>query len=402
MKKKRQRKTYSWTVRRKKKNEAKTRPLKNFMRFVLLAAAIIFIVYQLFLRPKGIKLDSEKVAEPAKTEKKKIERGDISARSKPEAVNFILHQIYDEFEIRDDWISEKKDATHIRLPRDFPEVLLFQTIIKEMDDLGCKLIKSDENLTKQQSMLKFRYKDKYQKTLTFTQEAELKLLQGKIAIIIDDFGYSDNEDVKSLLQLSQHITFAIIPGMAKSSAIYQEAQANQKEIIIHLPMEAEEKKVEYTAYTLYANMSDEEIQQRVRKALTDYPLAKGINNHMGSLVTIDAHIMEIVMQELKASNKFFIDSKTSAKSKGYNTARILKLPAAENDMFLERDRNDDAEYLRKKLAVLTKIAARKGYAVAIGHPYKNTIKVLLQEMPKLEKEGFVFVPASEIVNKENL
>jgi len=402
MKKKRQRKTYSWTVRRKKKNEAKSRPLKNFIRFVLLAAAIVFIVYQLFLRQKGAKLGSDKVTEPQKIEKKKTEQVDISTKSKPEAVNFILHKIYDEFEIRNDWISDKKDVTHIRLPREFPELLLFQTIISEMNELGCRLVKSDENLTKQQSILKFDYKNKFQKTLTFTQEADLKLMQGKIAIIIDDFGYSDNADIKSLLQLPQHITFAIIPGMVKSSAIYQEAQASQKEMIIHFPMEAEEKKVEYTPYTLYTNMPDEEIQQRVRKALADYPLAKGMNNHMGSLVTTDSHIMELVMQELKTSGKYFIDSKTSAKSMGYSTARRLKLPTAENDMFLERDRNDDAEYLRKKLAVLSKIAAKRGYAVAIGHPYKNTIKVLLQEIPKLENQGFVFVPASEIVVKENL
>jgi polysaccharide deacetylase 2 family uncharacterized protein YibQ len=44
-----------------------------------------------------------------------------------------------------------------------------------------------------------------------------------------------------------------------------------------------------------------------------------------------------------------------------------------------------------------RVAKRKGYAVAIGHPHAATIDVLEQWLPEAETAGFKFVPVRELV-----
>jgi polysaccharide deacetylase 2 family uncharacterized protein YibQ len=43
------------------------------------------------------------------------------------------------------------------------------------------------------------------------------------------------------------------------------------------------------------------------------------------------------------------------------------------------------------------LADEKGWAIGIGHDRRNTLEVLKEEMPKLEKEGYKFVYVSELV-----
>ena len=47
-----------------------------------------------------------------------------------------------------------------------------------------------------------------------------------------------------------------------------------------------------------------------------------------------------------------------------------------------------------------KTAKRHGRAVAIGHPYRETLSVLEMALPELEREGITLVPASELVRAQ--
>ena len=47
---------------------------------------------------------------------------------------------------------------------------------------------------------------------------------------------------------------------------------------------------------------------------------------------------------------------------------------------------------------MEKIAKKRGYAIAIGHPRDNTIKALENWLPTLNKKGITSVPLSYIID----
>ena len=56
--------------------------------------------------------------------------------------------------------------------------------------------------------------------------------------------------------------------------------------------------------------------------------------------------------------------------------------------------------MRKQLERLKRRAIDEGQAVAIGHPYPETMALLEQALPELMAEGFELVPVSELVDVE--
>ncbi len=397
-KKKRTKKGYRRKTTRKK-SSGKSRAVSSFFKLIVLVAVVGFIIYHFFFRASesGLNVTTTNPVQTAdvRPDKPNIE---ISSLSKQQRIRYALQQLFNAYGFRDDWVQDSDNVTTARMPQDFPNIVFVKDVINTMNEWKFNIINSTENLTTQKSTIKIGDKKDVLHTLVLQHDISLKKVKGKIAIVIDDFGYSENEEIKNILNAHFPLTIAILPGLAKSKALHQMATEAGKEKIIHLPMEAIDEKVEYTDYTLYTNMSEEEVRQRVRKAMIDFPGAKGINNHMGSKATQDKRLIKIVCEELKKNNFYFIDSKTTSKSIAFTTAKEMNLPSIENNIFLERDRNDDEEYLRKKLTALGKIAEKQGYALAIGHPYKNTIDVLLKVVPQMEKDGYVFVSASELIN----
>ena len=76
-------------------------------------------------------------------------------------------------------------------------------------------------------------------------------------------------------------------------------------------------------------------------------------------------------------------------------ARLLSVPFAARDLFLDDDPSRDA--VAAKLKALEQAATAKGYAIAIGHPYESTLSLLEKWLPNLASRGFILVPVSAIV-----
>jgi polysaccharide deacetylase 2 family uncharacterized protein YibQ len=71
------------------------------------------------------------------------------------------------------------------------------------------------------------------------------------------------------------------------------------------------------------------------------------------------------------------------------------LPNIARDVFLDDVISPDA--IRAQLLETERVAKRKGYAVAIGHPHAATMETLEQWLPEAESQGFKFVPVRELV-----
>lgn len=232
--------------------------------------------------------------------------------------------------------------------------------------------------------------------LTRPKRAALRIpvaVKGKIAIVIDDWGYSLN-NVQLLEELRYPITCSILPGLNYSESVAREAQTKGYEVILHLPMEPYEK-YRLERRTIMTSLDEKSIKGIIKQDLDSLVYAKGVSNHMGSRATEDSRTMEIIFQELKKRHLYFLDSMSSVKSICFALARKMNLGFAKRDVFL--DNEEEPGYIRGQIYKLKTKAKVYGRAIGIGHDRRITLEVLKEMMPELEKEGYKFVFVSELV-----
>lgn len=207
-----------------------------------------------------------------------------------------------------------------------------------------------------------------------------------IAIIIDDIGYRHREDLE-VAALPGPLTLSILPHSPHAAEMAARAAATGKDVMLHLPMEPlrNEKDVALGPGALMRHMDRVEVMRTLNAALRSVPAAIGVNNHMGSLLTRELEHMRWLMESLQIHDKFFVDSVTSERSIAADVAARTGVPNVKRDVFLDNAR--DARNLRAEFAELVRIARRKGSALAIGHPHPETIAMLGETLPQLERLG---------------
>jgi len=221
---------------------------------------------------------------------------------------------------------------------------------------------------------------------------------GQVAIIIDDMG-TNLQELQALLSIKLPLTFSVIPSLAHAKGVAEAAHGAGAEVMVHMPMEPEGyPKQPMEKIGLLVAMENPEIAERVNGYFRSVPFAAGANNHMGSRFTQNAEKMGVVLKVLKGKGVFFVDSKTSPASVGYQTARALGLRCGARQVFLDNVQDEAA--IGKQLAQVAAIARKKGAAIAICHPHPATIRALKARMPELARSGITFVSASDIVKGE--
>ena len=229
--------------------------------------------------------------------------------------------------------------------------------------------------------------------VVFFKAGLIKSKKPKIAIIIDDWGYKA-EPINYFAGIKQVFTAAVLPGLVYSEKSAVTARAQNKEVILHSPMQPK-KNIPVEKLTIKADMSDAEITALITKQLLEIPEAKGVNNHEGSLVTEDPRAVTAVMRVLKKENMFFVDSLTTGHSVAGKKAKALGVLSNKRDIFIDNEKKET--YISGQLMKLKKVAGQRGYAIGIGHANDGTLKALSDLMPRLEAEGFEFVYAAELV-----
>ena len=150
---------------------------------------------------------------------------------------------------------------------------------------------------------------------------------------------------------------------------------------------------------LLYGMDEAEVLARVRRAFQALPQAVGMNNHEGSLATLDTVLLAALARELNDREKYFIDSYTTPETRALEFMKKNGVPSLGRHVFL--DNVDEPDYIREQLALLAARAESKGEAIGIGHvgsSHLNTLDVLVEEIPRLLDRGFVFVFVSELVD----
>jgi polysaccharide deacetylase 2 family uncharacterized protein YibQ len=224
-----------------------------------------------------------------------------------------------------------------------------------------------------------------------------ELPRPRVAILIDDLGY-DSRLARSFLALQEPLSFAVLPLATFSTSIARQVHEAGRDLLLHLPMEPKGyPEVNAGEGVLLLAMSDALLLEKLRETLAALPSVVGVNNHMGSRFSEDEDKMRVVLGEIKERGLFFVDSRTSAVSRGYSLAVQMGIPAAERDVFLDNIQSPQA--IGSELRRLAQLARLKGKAIGIAHPHEATLEVLRQALPQLRQEGIELVPVSQVLQR---
>lgn len=203
----------------------------------------------------------------------------------------------------------------------------------------------------------------------FTPNSSVKG-RAKLVLIIDDVATFEHASmVKSIgLKITPSIfpatkTHPDTPNIARTFEFY----------MIHLPMQAKHFDSPEIG-TLTINESFESMHEKIKKIRKDFPRAKYTNNHTGSRFTSDYEAMDKAYRALIEQGFIFVDSKTIAQTAVARAAKKYNQPYISRDIFLDDD--PSASAVRRELVAAVNLAKKRGYAIAIGHPKKNTIAVI--------------------------
>jgi uncharacterized protein len=217
----------------------------------------------------------------------------------------------------------------------------------------------------------------------------------KVALIIDDMGY-EGKLGRQFIALNAVITYAVLPFSPHGKELALAAEKKGLQVMLHLPMEP----IEYPSINpgpgaLLTSMSPDELISQLRADLRAVPGIKGVNNHMGSRMTEVSVQLYQIFSVLKKQGLFFIDSRTTPASLCRPSARLLRIPFAERNVFLDNVQKTAA--IQRQIEELMRIAEEKGEAVGIGHPHASTYRVIQEMLPQI-RERVTLVPASEVVH----
>jgi len=214
------------------------------------------------------------------------------------------------------------------------------------------------------------------------------------SIIIDDVG-NNLEHGRNVIELPVALTIAILPGTTYARELARLATDKRKEVMLHLPMQSVEHH-DHAPGRLDLHMTRQAFRQQLRQNLNSVPYIRGVNNHMGSLLTRHPGHMAWLMDELsKQGELYFIDSKTTNKSIAEQIALEYDIPNMSRDFFLDPD--DEEGTLRRQFDRFIDKVNSRGYALAIAHPYPKTIRFLQQHIGELEQAGITVIPVSELI-----
>jgi hypothetical protein len=224
----------------------------------------------------------------------------------------------------------------------------------------------------------------------------------RVAIILEGFG---REDTDSLAHIALDLPFAYTAAvLTNAHAAKQWAKLlseHEREILAQVPMEPMNyPKSSPGRDAILVDMSDGQIRRLVRKHLGIARRPVGLLPYMGGMALQDANVMGLVMGELESEELAYIEPA------GLSTSIGLDMAAAEQVPFLRLDVNlnprsaggrQARKAMNRRLKELADTARRRGFAACVARIDGTLFSVLVQEVPKLEKQGVRFVPLTSLL-----
>jgi len=204
------------------------------------------------------------------------------------------------------------------------------------------------------------------------KKVKMYISKPKLVIIIDDMQTASQ--VKAVKSLHLNVTMSFLPPRAARPNSAKLA-SHEKFYMVHLPMEAMHFSAE-EPHTLHIHDSQQKISAKIKEIKKLFPKVAYINNHTGSKFTSNEIAMNRLIFALNTNHIHFIDSRTTAKTMAPKVLKNFGLKYVSRDVFL--DHHMDKPYILKQIKKAIVLAKRRGHAIAIGHPHKNTLQALYE------------------------
>lgn len=215
-----------------------------------------------------------------------------------------------------------------------------------------------------------------------------------VSIIIDDLGYN-LERGRQAIEIPAPLTYSILPHTPYSRPLATLAHLRHKDVLLHLPMEGSHPDGNEPD-SLNDRMPESVFRNTVENQLLSVPYAVGVNNHMGSLLTPRSLQMNWLMEELAGHSLFFVDSRTTAATVAAPAAHRNNVPFLQRDVFLDNEK--DAASIRAAFHRFIELANERHGAVAIAHPFPETLSTLAELLPELAAHRLRLVYISEQID----
>lgn len=212
-------------------------------------------------------------------------------------------------------------------------------------------------------------------TTAKSKHVVLQKKRPQVAIIIDDMGHHQILGER-LLALELNLTYSFLPLAPFTATHAQIAHDKGSDILVHIPMEPKDPQWNPGEGALYLKDDKVLLRTKTEQLIGVVPHAIGANNHMGSLFSENREAMQTVLLTLLKKGFFYIDSFTTAQSKGLDEAQRLNIPTNRRHVFLDNDH--DPKKICKQIKKLIQLAQKNGSAIGIGHPNKATLAALTQ------------------------
>lgn|GEM_PF-991012 len=219
----------------------------------------------------------------------------------------------------------------------------------------------------------------------------------RLVIIIDDLGYLPDAS-KRFADMEGPLTLSFLPYGTNLASQTGYVLLRGHELIVHMPMAPKADDADPGPNALLTGLDEKEFKTRLEHNLSRFTGYVGVNNHMGSLLTERSREMTWVMEALAERGLLFLDSVTTPNSIGQKTAQSLGVPVMRRDVFIDNNRTE-AEIFAQ-LDEAKELAMRRGVAVAIGHPYPETLDALEKWLPRLNSSEIVLAPLSAVMQEK--
>ena len=172
--------------------------------------------------------------------------------------------------------------------------------------------------------------------------------------------------------------------------------------MLHLPMQSVANETP-EQQELRPGLRRDQVENIVTKMLESVPEADGVNNHQGSQATSNGALMDELMPVLRDAGVFYVDSRTTAGTVAYDTAKRAGVKTAfRNVPFLDDVQNKAAVKRQLQIAIRGANVTR-GYAnnaKANGEAFANGW-FRTGDQGVMDEEGYLTITGrlKEIINR---
>jgi polysaccharide deacetylase 2 family uncharacterized protein YibQ len=209
-----------------------------------------------------------------------------------------------------------------------------------------------------------------------------------LIFVFDDAGQNLSH-LAPFLELPFKHTVAVLPRLPYSAESAKRIRAAGKEVILHQPMQAQNRAINPGPGAITPGMEAHEIKTIVEKNIAEIAPIAGMNNHEGSLITESAEAVGAVLDVCREKRIYFLDSRTTSATAVPAAAKERGMGIWERDVFLDNEPSKDS--MLNELIRGLKIANKTGSVIMIGHVWSPSLAELLRELhPELARKGYLF------------